>query len=75
MISGVNMTMAMATTRPQDDNVDPSSFLGVLRRETGSDGFNLPTEAQWEFFCRAGSSGDFYGTPDRYSGILCKQRR
>lgn len=55
---------------PANNDVDATSFLGVLRAKTRLDGFDLPTEAQWEYACRAGtgtalnSGKDFNGTTD-----------
>ena len=38
--------------------VGASSFISALRARTGLE-FDLPTEAQWEFLCRAGTDSDF----------------
>lgn len=53
--------------------VDADSFMDRLRARTGLSAFDLPTEGQWEYVCRAGTEVETYtvGGEDKSLGDIC----
>jgi len=69
-VMGVNPSYFQGNPQNPVENVsydDAETFCQKLSKATGRQ-YRLPTEAEWEYACRAGTTSDYYGDYAWYKG-------